>query len=387
MMRIMFALGFICTLVLPACANTIFSFYGVGDPVRRVDARSRSMGGAGRSLADGLNFSSHNPALLGAFRRTSVSVQFVAQHRFLNGGNVVNDGDVGAFQIALPLGRSLIVGAGLEPLTDMDFGAIEDRGTGDLKYQLEVEATGGIQAISLGLGHRVGRRLFVGGRINWVAMGTLNESWLKNFDNETIFFSHDEITRTHRGWLPSFGIIYIPTLRWSLGANIDFGGSIKQRQIQRNRFVEQREAVEVMTESDVEFPREFGVGITYLAGYRWLASVDVSRGLWQATGDGRFDTWDVSTGMLWRTGNPDVLVRSRRFELSAGFHYRSLYFPTASNSQIDELGASFGLALPFVNNSGRFRYVLEVGRRGDHLKHGTSERFIQHSFSVVGFVR
>ncbi|MCE2431720.1 MAG: hypothetical protein J4F29_02170 [Candidatus Latescibacteria bacterium] len=387
MMRIMFALGFICTLVLPACANTIFSFYGVGDPVRRVDARSRSMGGAGRSLADGLNFSSHNPALLGAFRRTSVSVQFVAQHRFLNGGNVVNDGDVGAFQIALPLGRSLIVGAGLEPLTDMDFGAIEDRGTGDLKYQLEVEATGGIQAISLGLGHRVGRRLFVGGRINWVAMGTLNESWLKNFDNETIFFSHDEITRTHRGWLPSFGIIYIPTLRWSLGANIDFGGSIKQRQIQRNRFVEQREAVEVMTESDVEFPREFGVGITYLAGYRWLASVDVSRGLWQATGDGRFDTWDVSTGMLWRTGNPDVLVRSRRFELSAGFHYRSLYFPTASNSQINELGASFGVALPFVNNSGRFRYVLEVGKRGDRSKHGTSERFIQHSFSVVGFVR
>ncbi len=386
MMRIIFALGFICTLVLPACANTIFSFYGVGDPVRRVDARSRSMGGAGRSLADGLNFSSYNPALLGTFRRTSVSVQFVAQHRFLNGGNVVNDGDVGAFQIALPLGR-IIVGAGLEPLTDMDFGAIEDRGTGDLKYQLEVEATGGIQAISLGLGHRIGRKLFVGGRINWVAMGTLNESWIKNFDNETIFFSHDKITRTHRGWLPSFGIIYTLTPRWSLGANVDIGGSIRQHQIQRNRFVEQREAIEVMTESDVEFPREFGAGLTYLAGYRWLASVDVSRGLWQATGDGRFDTWDVSAGMLWRTGNPDVLVRSRRFELSAGFHYRSLYFPTASNSQINELGASFGLALPFVNNSGRFRYVLELGRRGDHSKHGASERFIQHSFSVVGFVR
>ena len=56
MMRIILVLGFIFALVLPACANTIFSFYGVGDPVRRVDARSRSMGGAGRSLADGLNF-------------------------------------------------------------------------------------------------------------------------------------------------------------------------------------------------------------------------------------------------------------------------------------------------------------------------------------------
>ncbi len=387
MMRIILALGFIFLLVLPACANTIFSFYGVGDPVRRVDARSRSMGGAGRSLADGLNFSSHNPALLGAFHRASASVQFVAQHRFLNGETLVNDGDIGAFQIVLPMGRGLVLGVGIEPLTDMDFEAIEDRGTGDLKYQLEVEATGGIQAIAMGLGYRIGRRLFVGGRMNWVAMGTFNESWVKDFDSETVFFSQDEITRTHRGWLPSFGIIYTPTSRWSLGANVDIGGSIRQRQVQRNRFVEQREAVEVKTESDVEFPREFGVGVTYLAGYRWLASVDISRGLWHATGDGRFDTWDVSAGMLWRTGNPDALVRSRRFELSTGLHYRSLYFPTTSNSQISELGASFGMALPFVNNSGRFRYVLEVGRRGDRLKHGASERFIQHSFSVVGFVR
>ncbi len=387
MMRIILALGFIFLLVLPACANTIFSFYGVGDPVRRVDARSRSMGGAGRSLADGLNFSSHNPALLGAFHRASASVQFVAQHRFLNGETLVNDGDIGAFQIVLPMGRGSVFGVGIEPLTDMDFEAIEDRGTGDLKYQLEVEATGGIQAISMGLGHRIGRRLFVGGRMNWVAMGTFNESWVKDFDSETVFFSQDEITRTHRGWLPSFGIIYTPTSHWSLGANVDIGGSIRQRQVQRNRFVEQREAVEVKTESDVEFPREFGVGVTYLAGYRWLASADISRGLWHATGDGRFDTWDVSAGMLWRTGNPDVLVRSRRFELSAGLHYRSLYFPTTSNSQISELGASFGMALPFENNSGRFRYVLEVGRRGDRSKHGASERFIQHSFSVVGFVR
>ena len=178
MMRIILALGFILSMVLPACANTIFSFYGVGDPVRRVDARSRSMGGAGRALADGLNFSTQNPALLGAFRRASVSMQFMAQHRFLNGESIVNDGDVGAFQIALPMRRGPVIGVGLEPLTDMDFGAIEDRGMGDLKYQLEVEATGGIQAISLGLGHRIGRRLFVGGRINWVAMGTFNESWI-----------------------------------------------------------------------------------------------------------------------------------------------------------------------------------------------------------------
>ncbi len=387
MMRIMVALGLTLILVLPARANTIFSFYGVGDPVRRVDARSRGMGGTGRSLADGLNFSSHNPALLGTFHRAAASMQFVAQHRFLNGESVVNDGDVGAFQVALPMRRGLVLGVGLEPLTDMDFGAIEDRGSGELGYQLQVEATGGIQAISIGLGHRLGRRLFVGGRVNWVAMGTLNEFWIKNFNSEDIRFSNDEITRTHRGWLPSFGIIYTPASRWSLGANVNIGGRVRQRQAQRSHFAGQNEAVEIRTESDVELPREFGAGITYLAGYRWLASVDVSWALWRATGDGRFDTWDVSAGMLWRTGNPDVLVRRRHFELSAGGHYRSLYFPTTSGSQIREWGGSFGVALPFKNNSGRFHYVIEMGTRGDHSKHGASERFIQHAFSVVGFVK
>lgn len=387
MMRILLALGLALALALQAQANTIFSFSGIGDPIRRVDARSRSMGGAGRSLADGLNFSSHNPALLASFRRAAASVQFAAQHRFLGGERAVSDGDVGAFQVVLPMGRGPVLGIGLEPLTDMDFGAVADRGTGDLAYRLEVDATGGIQAISIGIGHRFGRKLFVGGRVNWVAMGTLNETWLKRFDREGVFFSRDEITRTHRGWSPSVGIVVMPTSRWSLGANVDIGGDIRQRQVQKNRFVDQNHAREVATESDVALPRELGAGVTYLSGYRWLASVDVSRGFWAGTGSGRFNTWDVSAGMLWRTGSPDLLVRSRRFELCAGAHYRSLYFPTASGEQIGEWGASFGLALPFKNNSGRFRYVVEVGRRGNRATHGASERFIQQVFSVVGFIR
>ena len=79
-----------------------------------------------------------------------------------------------------------------------------------------------------------------------------------------------------------------------------------------------------------------------------------------------------------------MLARSRRWELNAGLHYRSLYFPTVSGKQIGEVGASFGLAVPFKNQSGRFRYVLEVGSRGNQTDHGVSEKYIQQSFSVSG---
>ena len=384
--RFAFVVSLLIACNMPLHADTIFSFHGIGDPLRRVDARSRSMGGAGRSLADGLNFSYHNPALLGSFLRPAASVQFITQRRSLSGGNAVNDGDVGAFQVAVPFGRGPVVGIGLEPLSDMDFGAQEKRGSGDLGYQLQVDATGGVQSVAFGLGQRLGPWL-VGARINWVAIGTLNESWSKTFNGANIFFSHDEVIRTHRGWLPSLGVVYIPARQWSVGANVQVGRTIRQRQIHRNRFVSTNASVQVETESDVEFAHEFGVGVTYLGGYRWLASVDLARGLWGQTGPGRFDTWDISAGVLIRTGSPDVLVRSRRLEITGGFHYRSLYFPTSTGSQVGEIGASFGIGLPFKNESGRFRYVLEIGQRGDQVKHGASERFIQQSFSITGFVR
>ena len=387
MMRIAAVLLSVFASISQVGADTVFSFHGLGDPIRRVDARSRSMGGSGRSLADGLNFSTHNPALLAAFRKASASVQFIAQSRSLSGGGVVNDGDVGAFQLAVPFGRGVIVGIGLEPLTDMDFGAVDNIGAGDLGYALQVEATGGVQSVSLGLGYRMGQRLYLGGRLNWVAIGTLNESWTKTFNGTDILFSEDKIIRTHRGWLPSLGFIYSPAARWRVGGNVQIGQQIRQRQNLKNLYISTRDAFEIETQSDVDIAHEFGFGATYLAGYRWLASFDVSRSLWARTGAGRFNTWDISGGALWRTGSSDILVRSRRLELTTGLHYRSLYFPTTTGSQISELGASFGIALPFKHESGQFRYVLEVGRRGDRAKHGASERFIQQSFSVTGFVR
>ena len=132
-----------------AGAGTVFSFNGVGDPVRRMDVRSRGMGGAGRALIDaGLfdqgNFSSANPALLAGFARPAISSLYFVHRRTLNDGrrtHAVSDGDLGAFQVALPFGRRTVVGVGVEPLTDLDFGLVDTVGTGDLQYRLSVDGT------------------------------------------------------------------------------------------------------------------------------------------------------------------------------------------------------------------------------------------------------
>lgn len=367
-----------------AFADSVFSFEGLGNAVRRIDARSRSMGGAGRALIDGRNFSTNNPALLAGFRHSSVSAQFVTQKRFLSGSGSINDGDVGGFHIVIPFNAGTVFGVALEPLTDMDFGVVDTVGTGNLGYQMSLDASGGIQAVSLGLAQHFGQKFYAGVRVDWVALGTFNEKWTKTFFGQNVFFSNDEITRTHRGWVPALGMVYTPTNKWSLAANAQLGQNIRQRTILTTRFVAVNADTEIETVRDVKLPTLIGGGISYLAGYRWLAVLDVERGFWNKTDAGRFNTWDVSIGGLIRTGSPDLLARSRRWEINGGFYYRSLYFPTASGKQVSELGASFGVAIPLKKQSGRFRYVLEVGSRGNEADHGVSEKFIKQSFAVTG---
>jgi hypothetical protein len=342
------------------------------------------MGGAGRALVDGANFSTNNPALLAGFRKSSVSAQFVTQRRFLSGLGAINDGDVGGFHIIIPFKTGFVFGLGLEPLTDMDFGAIDTIGTGDLGYAMSLDASGGIQAVSLGVAQHFGQQFYVGVRVDWVALGTFNEKWTKTFFGQNVFFSSDDITRTHRGWVPALGMVYRPSPKLSFGGNIQIGQDIRQRTTLTTRFVSVNADLNIETQKQVKLPTLIGAGAIYQAGYRWLAALDLEYGQWRKTETGRFNTWDLSVGGLMRTGSPDPLTQGRRWEINAGLHYRSLYLTTPSGKQVNEVGASFGLGVPLKNQSGRFRYVLEVGSRGNKADHGVSEKYIQQSFSMTG---
>ncbi|MCZ6634810.1 MAG: hypothetical protein O7G87_15520 [bacterium] len=346
------------------------------------------MGGAGRALMDGFNFSSVNPALLAGFRRASLSALYRVQRRSLDEGTgrryTVADGDLGAFQLAFPARGGFVLGVGLEPLTDMDFGVEDSVGTGLESHVLQLEATGGIQALSIGVAKRVSRELSLGVRLDWISMGTLTENWIKTYEDPRLTKSEDQIVRSHRGWLPSLGAVFTPSEHWAFGLAFQVETSVEQRQVLRN--LNLGSEGEVRNEVDVTLPYVVGVGVAYLGGYYWAATVDFERGFWSRTEPGRHNTLDLSGGLLYRMGSPDPLSKSLRIEWNGGVHYRSLYFPTASGSQISELGVSLGVAIPFKNEGGRFRYLLEVGKRGDVQKHGVSERFIQQSISVSGFI-
>ncbi len=409
--RVSFALFgflFVSAWVDSPAAKSIFSFNGVGDTERRVDVRARGMGGAGRALADSQNFSSANPALLAAFARAGLQSRFFVQRRSLNDGqrrHVVSDGDIGAFQLVLPIRNGTVLGAGLEPLTDLDFDLVRTVSATAVPYELRVNATGGIQAFTIGLAHGWGSFL-LGGNLSIISIGTIKETWTKDFgsvgpdgDSRSVLLdsnnrqipehlnSEDRYVRTHSGAQPTLGAVYNRGGKWYFGASFRAPATITQTRILRNFFAEIGFEEETRSTLDLKMPASIGVGLAYRPGYRWLAALDFERAFWEKTESGRHNTTDLAGGVLYGFGDPDSRGTRRRIELTAGAHYRSLYFKTDGNSQIGELGVSLGISLPFeTRGAGSFRYVIEFGRRGDVTTHGASERFVMQTFSLSGWL-
>ena len=403
-MRALYFSFIILSTLIPcsAEAGSVFSFNGLGDPFSRVDVRARGMGGAGRALADGLNFSSANPALLSSFTRAGLSSLYFVQRRTLQdntGANhVISDGDVGPLQVVLPVGKAVVLGIGLEPLTDMDFSLTSTVNTGQFPHVLTIDGSGGIQALSVGAGKKFGR-FAAGARLDLAILGTVNETWKREFTNSTNIGSdglalpqfldtQDQYVRTHRGAQASMGGLYDLSEKFSLGMALKAGSTIKQTQIFRNIFATRGFEDDVSTKVDVKLPGSIAMGVAYNSGYRWLAAVDYERAFWGGTAPGRFDTSELAGGVLFRTGEKDPFSRKRRLELMAGLHQRSLYFATISGDQVKEIGASLGIAIPFQRRGvGEFRYVLEFGNRGDASQHGVSERYIRQTFAISGWLR
>jgi hypothetical protein len=399
------AVGLVFLAWTPVGAKTIYSLNGLGDPVRRIDARSLGMGGAGMALADGYNLSMANPALLGAFRFPAMSSRYMLQRRTIKSedgsSHVMSDGDFGAIRVAFPVKEGTVLGFGLEPLTDLDFGLTDTVSTGPVPHRLTITGTGGVQALSVAFGQRVGQ-FYVGGRLDMVVLGTVSELWERKFgsavsaDGDPVsprgvveyMDTSDQFVRTFRGFTTAFGAIYHPLDPWYIGFTIQPNHGIRQTETMKNFFSQSGIEEGIVAESDVDLPGSFGLGAAYRSGYRWMAAMDFTRTLWAATAPGRYDTIEWSAGGLYRSGSTDLMSRSKRLEYTGGLHYRTLYFATARGGQISEKGLSLGVTVPLKRaGGGRFHYMLEFGSRGNAEKHGLSERYIMQTISLSGFLR
>lgn len=386
---VMFAL-----LLVPAGAaeaGSVFSFNGQGYPLRRLDPRAAGMGGAGRALVDGMNLSSFNPALLGAFQRPAMAGQFSIQRRNVEDrvtSRALADGDITGLKAVFPFRFRGALTVGIEALTDVDITVADTVGTGGEEHLLGLKGTGGIGSIVIGFGQKVGDRLFLGAQADIVAVGTINETWTKDLLNApSAFFSLDTVTRSQRGAQFTFGAVFTPS-NLSVALTARPRATVTQRVLVENRLTTANvTAGGTRTDRDIRFPATVGFGLAYARSQRFVTAVDAEFAAWGGTGAGRHDTFDLAAGIQYQTLPDNVARVGRRYDLMAGAYYRTLYFATGTNDPVAEFGVTAGIGFPFNRQAGAFRWTLEVGTRGDVASHGASETFFRQTFSVSGWIR
>lgn len=372
-------------------AATVFSGIGLGDEEWIPDGRGSGMGGAGIALLDGQNFSRLNPAVLGSFRRPALSVLFRAEERRAKDRFVENrlsEGDVGHVRLVLSRGKRMAFRVGIEPVTGVNFSFVQPEPDNVVPDTLSLKMRGGLQAISFGIGVRLSNdRLFLGGSLDAVVIGTIHETWTRVFANaDTLFPSQDEILRGHRGVRWTVGAAYRAGKGFSVGAFLIPRANLTQTRRLKTPFgLEDRSSV------NLHLPTSLGVGVAFEGeGGKWAAAADVTASLWGKVDPTRYrNAYGLAAGISYVTGQEDPLGRAKRIPLQLGGSRKILQYAglPGSGGAVTETAMSLGMGLPFRGGWGRFDLSFEVGKRGDVQKNGAQEVFFRQTFSIVGWPR
>ena len=373
-------------------AVTIFSGIGLGDEERVPDGRGSGMGGAGIAILDGQNFNRLNPAVLGAFKHSGLSLLFATQERSVKDGLVENrlsEGDVGHVRLVFPYRRRMAFRFGIEPVTGVNFAFRRLNSAAGEADTLRLHARGGLQALSFGVGAPLmGGRLFIGGGLDAIVIGTIQESWTRTFANVdslyTLSSSQDEISRRHRGVQWTVGAAYHSRAGFSLGAFFTPRAGLTQ-----TRVLQTPGLTTDVSSIRVHLPTIFGVGLGYQApGGKWVAAADLTASRWQGVDASRYrNAYALGGGISYVTGKDDPLGRTRRYPLRIGISRKALQYAGLGKEAVKETAGSVGVGLPFRGGWGRFDISFEAGKRGNVQANGAEELFFRQTFSIVGWPR
>lgn len=374
-------------------AATVFSGIGLGDEEWVPDGRGSGMGGAGVALLDGQNFIRLNPAVLGSFRRPALSALFRAEQRRAKDRFVENrlsDGDVGHVRLVVPRGKWTVFRVGIEPVTGVNFSFAQPEPGNVEPDTLRLKVRGGLQAISVGMGVRLSNdRLFLGGSLDAVVIGTIRETWTRVFANAdtlapALFPSQDEISRGHRG------------VRWTVGAAYRAGGGFSvgafltpRASLTQTRRLKTSYSIEDLPSVKLRLPTSLGGGVAFEGG-KWAVAADVTASLWGEVDPSRYrNAYGLAAGVNYVTGQEDPLGRGKRIPLRMGVSRKVLHYAglPGSGGAVTEMALGAGVGLPFRGGWGRFDLSFEVGKRGDVHKNGAEEVFFRQTFSIVGWPR
>ncbi|WPP48840.1 hypothetical protein [Catalinimonas niigatensis] len=399
---------FTCAGILHAQTDkTPYSSQGLGNLTEPGLIHNAGMAGLGIATGSGLHINNVNPALLYQNSLSAFDAAFKIEYKDMAKGdesasNLSGGLAYGVFAFPI-INNRWSMSIGISPFSQVDYKIEERRITAsDDMANLTKEGSGGLSRIHFSNGIRLFKGLAVGVKTSYLFGSVIDDLSILPItgDNLNLVTSYNENTfyngivlepalhyslKTGNNATLNLGVVYQPETRLNATRNVNF----ENRQIGMGQMVSSDTIVHDEN-GNVVLPQKLGIGLALDKYLKYMVGVDFSMQQWGDFGayqadseDGIRTNDDLQNAYTLAVGGqiiPDVTsVNSylKRVAYRAGVRYSMTPF-NVNNTQIADLGFTFGFSLP-MNNLSSLNLSFEAGTRGT-----TENNLIRENYFKAG---
>jgi hypothetical protein len=341
-----------------------------------------ALGGSGIGLLPGKTPLTSNPAQLSRVEQVGFTGVFAPEWVWVSTDDQNTswaEQPLVQLQIALKLRDDAALGLGLSQYHDMSFLEEQEKTVEEIAFVRTIDRSGTLWGLPIGLSLRFGEFSFAGSYE--IIYGSLREKWSLDYLESEYEDIDDEVNSIISGSRLTGGFLWSFRDRFSIGAVYRSGSELE---LDTETWAGDNLVDE--TDTKLDYPRQFGVGLTVRPVDELLVCGDYVYTPWadaEYEGDSIDDFRDVtefSFGIEYLR-DPESIRYIERIPLRAGFSIRPWYFEKQDET-LTESAISFGFGLPFRKDLGSLDIAAQYGWRGDIDKFGAEEDWLR---IYVGF--
>lgn len=402
------------TILNAQTENSPYSRYGLGDHLPSQNIISRGIGGVAAGYADVISVNFQNPASYSRLKRATFDFGLEVDNRTLKAINPPRKFSssspiISYVQLGLPLSakRNWGMNIGLRPVTRINY-KIERlekiQGTENDSTSTLFEGSGGTYEVYTGTGITI-KNLSLGINVGYL-FGSKDYS-TKRFVivDSTFLYPSQHVNNTNLGgFFVNGGLQY--TIKVGKKDMMRFGafGGLKRefkatnqeivQTFQQNATTGEVDSIDVISNvsssGKITYPGNFGIGLMYYKGDKWLLGADFTQTQWSnykyfGTIDSVQDSWNFRVGGQIIPNATNAKSYWGRVTYRAGIWYGQDYVKVGSD--LPTWGVSIGFGLPmrppsYSNQYSIINTAFEFGQRGNN-SNVLRENFFKISFGLT----
>jgi len=383
-----------------------YSFFGIGDQAKLKTVEEVAMGQMGGVLDSEFQLSFTNPASYGSLLWTTY---------VFSGGNKTNKVDDGEnvqtssaasltyIALGIPISGNQGLAAGLQLNTAVGYSLLEQLydDNGDLNETNLLSGNGGTSRLFLGYGYKFPFNLNLGAEVAYIFGGITNTITNRRLDTQ---FGTEHKTRSDvKGLSYKFGAQYtidIPNdMHIKLGTTFNFEYELEDIGSQYVYSIDNSGEGSIFPkdsitrldyEGTITYPLQTvlsaGVGKKnkWFAGaeYTFANGVDFDSEIYNENANYDYvNSSSLSVGGYFTPRFNSIASYWQRVTYRAGFAYKNLGL-VVNDTEIDDIGISFGVSLPLGLKISNFNLGFELGKRGTTENNLIKENYYNFRLSI-----